>query len=93
MEVGKAAGYNRVSSEMLRGGAGIVASLLYQLFEKCWKNHKAIQLYDFSTPRYGTLRFDQAFQTLEENIQTRCVSSPQCVVRSRLHERREFCSP
>ncbi|GBP05348.1 hypothetical protein EVAR_76776_1 [Eumeta japonica] len=29
----------RVSSEMLRGGGGIVASLLYQ-FCKCWKSHR-----------------------------------------------------
>ncbi|GBP86180.1 hypothetical protein EVAR_64078_1 [Eumeta japonica] len=40
IKVGKAAGYNRVSSEMLRGGGGIWASLLYQLFNKCWKSHR-----------------------------------------------------
>ncbi|GBP54701.1 ATP-binding cassette sub-family A member 3 [Eumeta japonica] len=40
MKVGKAAGYDKVSSEMLRGAGGIVASLLYWLFNKCWKNHK-----------------------------------------------------
>ncbi|GBP80524.1 hypothetical protein EVAR_63274_1 [Eumeta japonica] len=43
MEVGKAAGYDRVSSEMLRGDGGIVASLLYQLFNKCWESRKALQ--------------------------------------------------
>ncbi|GBP79312.1 General transcription factor II-I repeat domain-containing protein 2A [Eumeta japonica] len=32
--------YDRVSSEMLRGGGGMMASLLYQLFNKCWKSHK-----------------------------------------------------
>ncbi|GBP28589.1 hypothetical protein EVAR_85788_1 [Eumeta japonica] len=40
MKVGKAAGYDRVSSEMLRDGGGIVASLLYQLINKCWKSHR-----------------------------------------------------
>ncbi|GBP50110.1 hypothetical protein EVAR_17371_1 [Eumeta japonica] len=40
MKVGKAAGYDRVSSDMLRGGEDIVAcresaSLPYQLFNKC----------------------------------------------------------
>ncbi|GBP71728.1 hypothetical protein EVAR_33141_1 [Eumeta japonica] len=40
MKVEKAAGYDRVLSEMLRGGGGAVASLLYQLFNKCWKSHK-----------------------------------------------------
>ncbi|GBP15357.1 hypothetical protein EVAR_80537_1 [Eumeta japonica] len=35
MKVGKAAGYDKVSSEMLRSGGRIVASLLYQLFNKC----------------------------------------------------------
>ncbi|GBP70996.1 hypothetical protein EVAR_57763_1 [Eumeta japonica] len=30
-KVGKAPGYDRVSSEMLRGGGGIVASLVYQV--------------------------------------------------------------
>ncbi|GBP15372.1 hypothetical protein EVAR_80549_1 [Eumeta japonica] len=36
-KVGKAAGYDKVSLEMLRGGGPIVASLLYQLFNKCWE--------------------------------------------------------
>ncbi|GBP63058.1 hypothetical protein EVAR_87430_1 [Eumeta japonica] len=40
MKVGKAAGYDRVSSEMLRGNGDIVASLLYQLFNKCWKSNR-----------------------------------------------------
>ncbi|GBP29378.1 hypothetical protein EVAR_22750_1 [Eumeta japonica] len=40
MKVGKAAGYDRVSSEMLRGGGGTVTGLLYQLFNKCWKSHR-----------------------------------------------------
>ncbi|GBP63513.1 RWD domain-containing protein 1 [Eumeta japonica] len=35
MKVGKAAGYDRVTSEMLRGGGGVVTSLLYQPFNKC----------------------------------------------------------
>ncbi|GBP70286.1 General transcription factor II-I repeat domain-containing protein 2B [Eumeta japonica] len=35
MKVGKAAGYDRVSSETQRGGGGTIASLLYQLFNKC----------------------------------------------------------
>ncbi|GBP50361.1 hypothetical protein EVAR_32606_1 [Eumeta japonica] len=35
MKVGKAAGYDRVSLEMLRGGEVIVISLLYQFFNKC----------------------------------------------------------
>ncbi|GBP66754.1 hypothetical protein EVAR_28621_1 [Eumeta japonica] len=33
-------GYDRDSSEMLRGSGGIVASLLYRLFNKCWKSHR-----------------------------------------------------
>ncbi|GBP36184.1 hypothetical protein EVAR_4328_1 [Eumeta japonica] len=37
MKVGKAVGYDGGSSEMLRGDGGIVASLLYQLFNKYWK--------------------------------------------------------
>ncbi|GBP11106.1 hypothetical protein EVAR_79765_1 [Eumeta japonica] len=40
MKVGKAAGCDKVSSEMLRGGGGIVASLLYQFFNKCRKSHR-----------------------------------------------------
>ncbi|GBP15970.1 hypothetical protein EVAR_12550_1 [Eumeta japonica] len=40
MKVGKAAGYDRVSSDMLRGLGDIVASLLYQLFNKYWKSHR-----------------------------------------------------
>ncbi|GBP40273.1 Transposon TX1 uncharacterized 149 kDa protein [Eumeta japonica] len=40
LKVGQAAGYDRVSSEMLRGGRVKVASLLYQLFNKCCKNHR-----------------------------------------------------
>ncbi|GBP39899.1 hypothetical protein EVAR_83034_1 [Eumeta japonica] len=35
MNVRKSAGYDRISSEMLRGGGDVVASLLYQLFKKC----------------------------------------------------------
>ncbi|GBP93647.1 hypothetical protein EVAR_66716_1 [Eumeta japonica] len=35
MKLAKAAGFDRASSEMLRNGGGIVASLLYQLFNKC----------------------------------------------------------
>ncbi|GBP92231.1 hypothetical protein EVAR_64414_1 [Eumeta japonica] len=34
MKVGKAAGYDELLSEMLRGGGDIVASVLYQLFNK-----------------------------------------------------------
>ncbi|GBP42564.1 hypothetical protein EVAR_82014_1 [Eumeta japonica] len=40
MKVEKAAGYDRVLSEILGGGGGTVASLLYQLFNKCWKSHR-----------------------------------------------------
>ncbi|GBP62588.1 hypothetical protein EVAR_47025_1 [Eumeta japonica] len=40
MKAGKAAGYDRVLSEMLRGSAGIMASLLFQPFNKCWKCHR-----------------------------------------------------
>lgn len=36
MKAGKAAGYDRVSIEMLRGGDGVEASLLYRLFNMCW---------------------------------------------------------
>ncbi|GBP61774.1 hypothetical protein EVAR_96018_1 [Eumeta japonica] len=46
MKVGKAAGFNRVSSEMLKGGGGIGANLLYQLFNKCWKSHRVISGYE-----------------------------------------------
>ncbi|GBP61990.1 Oxysterol-binding protein-related protein 9 [Eumeta japonica] len=40
IKVGKAAGYDRVSSEILKDGTAIVASLLYQPFNKCWKSHR-----------------------------------------------------
>ncbi|GBP51117.1 hypothetical protein EVAR_31842_1 [Eumeta japonica] len=43
MKVKKAARYDRVSSEMLRGSGAIVASLLYQLFSKWWKSHRECQ--------------------------------------------------
>ena len=36
MKSGKAAGYDRVSVEMLKAGRGIVASQLYCLFNLCW---------------------------------------------------------
>ncbi|GBP24662.1 hypothetical protein EVAR_15868_1 [Eumeta japonica] len=39
-KVRKTAGYDRVPSEMLRDGGGVVASLPYQLFNKCWKSHR-----------------------------------------------------
>ncbi|GBP52396.1 hypothetical protein EVAR_4679_1 [Eumeta japonica] len=39
-KVGKAAVYDRVSSEMLRGGGCIMGSLLHQFFNKCWKSHR-----------------------------------------------------
>ncbi|GBP08940.1 hypothetical protein EVAR_78313_1 [Eumeta japonica] len=42
MKAGKAVGYDRVSSEMLRGGGGTVASQLHQLF----KNHRLIHVLD-----------------------------------------------
>ncbi|GBP95999.1 hypothetical protein EVAR_66926_1 [Eumeta japonica] len=53
MKVGKAAGYDRVLCEMLGGGENIVASLLYQLFNKCWKNHRRYG--DASSPRLRDL--------------------------------------
>ncbi|CAK1594698.1 unnamed protein product [Parnassius mnemosyne] len=37
MKAGKAAGYDRVSLEMLRAGEGVVADLLYTLFNLCWE--------------------------------------------------------
>ncbi|CAG5002623.1 unnamed protein product [Parnassius apollo] len=37
MKAGKAAGYDRVSLEMLRAGEGVVAGLLYTLFNLCWE--------------------------------------------------------
>ncbi|KAG7300726.1 hypothetical protein JYU34_015052 [Plutella xylostella] len=37
MKVGKSAGYDRVSLEMLRAGGGVAASELYQLFNECWR--------------------------------------------------------
>ncbi|CAG4947222.1 unnamed protein product [Parnassius apollo] len=37
MKAGKAAGYDRVSLEMLRAGEGVVAGLLYTLFNMCWE--------------------------------------------------------
>ncbi|GBP58641.1 hypothetical protein EVAR_38880_1 [Eumeta japonica] len=40
MKVGIAVGYDRVSLEMLRGGGSILASLLYQFFNKCWKSRR-----------------------------------------------------
>ncbi|GBP59663.1 hypothetical protein EVAR_39819_1 [Eumeta japonica] len=39
---GKAAGYDKVSSEMLRCGGGIMASLLYQLFDQYWKSCRVL---------------------------------------------------
>ncbi|GBP57229.1 hypothetical protein EVAR_82941_1 [Eumeta japonica] len=40
MKVGKAAEYVGVSSETLRGGGGIVAGLLSQLFIEYWKSYR-----------------------------------------------------
>ncbi|GBP58560.1 hypothetical protein EVAR_34563_1 [Eumeta japonica] len=40
-QVEKAAGYDRVASEMLRSGGSIVASLLYQVFNNCLKDLRA----------------------------------------------------
>ncbi|CAG5022251.1 unnamed protein product [Parnassius apollo] len=37
MKVGKAAGYDRVSLEMLGAGEDVVAGLLYTLFNLCWE--------------------------------------------------------
>ncbi|GBP26200.1 hypothetical protein EVAR_74962_1 [Eumeta japonica] len=37
MKVEKAAGHDRVSSEMLKSVGVVVTSLLYQLFNNCWK--------------------------------------------------------
>ncbi|GBP78872.1 hypothetical protein EVAR_61521_1 [Eumeta japonica] len=42
MKVGKAAGYDRVSSKVLRGDEDIKASMLHQLFSKCWKSHSTV---------------------------------------------------
>ncbi|XP_050563412.1 uncharacterized protein LOC126912929 [Spodoptera frugiperda] len=38
LKVGKAAGYDRITTEMLIGGGGVIASLLYLLFNKCWRS-------------------------------------------------------
>ncbi|KAI5639977.1 reverse transcriptase (RNA-dependent DNA polymerase) domain-containing protein [Phthorimaea operculella] len=38
MKYGKAAGYDRVSVEMLKAGEGVVASQLYLLFNLCWRS-------------------------------------------------------
>ncbi|GBP76393.1 Protein downstream neighbor of son homolog [Eumeta japonica] len=43
MKVGKAAGLDPVSSEMQRGGEDIMASLLYHLLNKCWKNCRTME--------------------------------------------------
>lgn len=40
MKSGKAAGYDRITVEMLKSGEGVVASLLYCLFNMCWKQGK-----------------------------------------------------
>ncbi|GBP33006.1 hypothetical protein EVAR_82844_1 [Eumeta japonica] len=40
IKLGKTADFDRLWSEMLRGGGSIVANLLYQLFKICWKNHR-----------------------------------------------------
>ncbi|KAG7301870.1 hypothetical protein JYU34_013269 [Plutella xylostella] len=37
MKVGKAAGYDRITMEMLRAGEGLVASLLWLFFNICWR--------------------------------------------------------
>ncbi|GBP52285.1 hypothetical protein EVAR_9197_1 [Eumeta japonica] len=41
LKVGKAAGYDRISLEILPRGGGISISL-YQLFKKCWKSHRIL---------------------------------------------------
>lgn len=38
MKMGKAAGFDRVSAEMLRAGGGVVVSLLCLLFNVCWRD-------------------------------------------------------
>ncbi|GBP15545.1 hypothetical protein EVAR_9320_1 [Eumeta japonica] len=40
MKVRKTSGYDKFSSEMLRGDGGIMVSLLYQLFNRCWKSRR-----------------------------------------------------
>ncbi|GBP41710.1 hypothetical protein EVAR_33701_1 [Eumeta japonica] len=40
MKIGKAAGCDRVSSEMLKGGGGLGATLLYYHFYKCCKSRR-----------------------------------------------------
>ena len=37
MEVGKAAGYDKVSVEVLKSSDGVVASLLCLIFKMCWR--------------------------------------------------------
>ncbi|GBP32808.1 hypothetical protein EVAR_19659_1 [Eumeta japonica] len=54
-EIWKVAGYDRVSLEMLRGGGGVVTSLLYQLFKKCWKSHRYLMT-DVKQSLYPTIK-------------------------------------
>ncbi|GBP35088.1 hypothetical protein EVAR_28285_1 [Eumeta japonica] len=58
MKIGKAAGYERVSSEILRGGGRTVVDLLYELFNKCLKSYSC--LYDLKGYECG-LRMDELF--------------------------------
>ncbi|GBO99190.1 hypothetical protein EVAR_491_1 [Eumeta japonica] len=45
-KVGKAAGYDRVSSKMVRGDRGVVANLLRQHISKCWKGYRCTKSYE-----------------------------------------------
>ncbi|GBP14905.1 hypothetical protein EVAR_75481_1 [Eumeta japonica] len=40
MKVGKTAEYDRILLEMRKSGGSLVARLLYQLFNKCWKSNR-----------------------------------------------------
>ncbi|GBP40629.1 hypothetical protein EVAR_32671_1 [Eumeta japonica] len=77
IKVGKAAGCDRVSSEMLRSVGDIVASLLYQHFNKCWKSHRALQsLYSGSS---ACVRMNGAYTDwfdIRRGVGRGCIASP-----------------
>ncbi|GBP95486.1 hypothetical protein EVAR_65217_1 [Eumeta japonica] len=66
MKVGKAAGYDRVSSEILSGGEVIVARLLYQLFNKYWKSHRGVRQRCVASPWLFNLFIDSCRHDLKE---------------------------
>ncbi|GBP87819.1 hypothetical protein EVAR_103716_1 [Eumeta japonica] len=92
IKVGKAVGYNRVSSEIPRGDGGVVASLLYQLFKKCWKSHRVpkdwckaviVLLYKDLEKAYDRAKKHDLWRTLSmHGVSSRLIQALQCLYRS-----------